>query len=110
VLLAADLSAGRIGGLDFNSNWSRLNGRYADRFVPNKPILCVLDKAYAWFPGDGLDVHVSKLRDQFPEKVRFSGKVGSYELWEIDLPIEKVLESETGTGLSAPAKSASMNK
>ncbi len=110
VLLTADLMHGRIGGVDYNSNWSRLNGRYADRFQKGEPIVCVLDKAYAWFPGDGLDEHLSALHQRNPETVRLSEKVGAYELWEIDLPLSRVLETEDSAGLPDRLKSASMNK
>lgn len=104
VLLTADLSAGKVGGMDFNSSWSRVRDRFRDRFETGKPFFCVIDRAHVWHPGDGLEPALGKLCADHPGKVRMRERILEFEIWEVDLSVDDLLRLQSGEGLPGGAE------
>jgi hypothetical protein len=91
-LLVADLTAGRVGGLEYQHAWPRLRQRYANRFVAGRPIVCVVDLGHR-LSGDGdLGQALYALALRRPGRVRRTGREGHYEIWEADLTLSELLE------------------
>ncbi len=92
----AVLSDGRVGALQYQSTWPRLRDRYRHRFVPGRPVLCVVDPVYPGTPEEDLGGHLRALAAAHPGRVRPAGTVGPFQLWEADLPLEEVLAPAGG--------------
>jgi hypothetical protein len=108
VQVVADLSRGRVGGIEFRSHWPRLGARYADRFDPAGPIVCVVDRAKA-----GLDDEPSALLDQFrtshPGRARLVAEVENYRVWRLDTTLVEFLAEPDGP-LPGPGDSAIVSR
>jgi len=96
LLLIADLTRGRVGGLEYRPYWSRLLDRYADRFVPGRPITCVNDLEYGRPPAEILGLRLRELARRHPGRVRPTWRRGPYEIWEADVPMAEILDPGPG--------------
>src|SRR5262245_5256154 len=91
-LLVANLTSGRVGAMQYHSSWPRLRDRYADRFLPGRPVTCVVDPDYPGAPCEDLGRHLRILAIAHPGAVRRVGEVGLFEVWEADVPLLEVLD------------------
>jgi hypothetical protein len=107
------LTSGRVGAVEYHPPWPRLRGRYAGRFVAGRPVVCVVDLgfpwptggAFGWPPSHDLGRALRRQSGEHPGRVRLACRVGPYEVWEVDRPLEEVLSAEPFP-LSSDAPSA----
>lgn len=93
VQVVADLSAGRVGGIEYRSSWPRIGRRYADRFDPRGPIICVADlDRLASDPPDEPGPRVRAFAAENPGRARLVAEVGHYEVWSLDVPLDEFLD------------------
>ena len=107
VQVVADLSGGRVGGVEYRSSWPRIGRRYADRFPSGEPIICVIDldrlgRDATDEPGPG----VRAFALAHPERARLVDTVEHYEVWSLDIPLDEFL----GEPLSAKEASAIVSR
>jgi hypothetical protein len=113
-LMVTNLSHGRVGALEFRSNWPRLAGRYLDRFPAGRPIACVVDTGLVSYSGTdasraastdiGPAIHELALR--YPDRVRLGWELGQYEVWEVDLPLSTINSGDSETARLSRALAA----
>jgi hypothetical protein len=95
----ANLTHGRVGGLEPRSIWNRIGARYRDRFEAGKPVVCVVDQRFpwairgegAWSPDEDFGLLLRGLAGQNPGRVRLVREVNRFEIWEVDLDLSRVL-------------------
>jgi hypothetical protein len=112
-LMVANLSSGRVGAVEYRPPWPRLRGRYAGRFIAGRPVSCVVDLgfpwptggAFGWPPSHDLGRALRGLSGTHPGQVRRTCRVGPYEVWEVNRPLEDLLQEEPWP-LSSGAPSA----
>jgi hypothetical protein len=92
VLIVADLTQARIAGLEYRSAWPRLRGRYAQRFIPGQPIVCVNDLEYGRPPIEDVGLRMRTLAHCYPGRVRRIWRQGQFEIWEANVPMEKLMD------------------
>ncbi len=90
-LLVADLTHGQIGAMEYQSYWPRLRDRYRDRFPAGRPIVCVVDPIHRRLAAENFGRMMRWLKQQHPGRVRLDRRVGPYEVWEADLPLDTIL-------------------
>lgn len=98
-LVVANLTHGAVGAIEFRPIWPRLGSRYLDRFPAGRPIACVVDRRFpvaergdgAGSTGQDFGRHLRGLSERYPGRVKPAGEVGSFEIWEVDLPLAEVL-------------------
>ena len=95
-LQVANLSSGRVGGLEYHSFWPRIHDRYADRFDDGGPYTCIVDRNIRWPRHEDLGLRLAELRRRFPGRIRRADNVGSYEIWEADVPLQAILAPDPG--------------
>ncbi|HEY2158904.1 MAG TPA: hypothetical protein VGH33_24955 [Isosphaeraceae bacterium] len=108
VQVVADLSHGHVGGIEFRSHWPRLGRRYADRFDPAGPIVCVVDRAKL-----SADDEPGSLVDEFvashPWRARLVAEVENYQVWRLDTTLDEFL-AEPGDPLPVGGDSAIVSR
>jgi hypothetical protein len=92
VLILADLTAGRLGGLEYHSFWPRVMNRYADRFPPGEPIVCVNDLKYGRPPIEDIGRRLHGLAGRHPYRVNRVWQEGQYEIWIADVPMNEIMD------------------
>ena len=92
VQVVADLSAGRIGGLEYHAFWPRLRDRYAGRFAECRPIVCVNDLRLGRPPIEDIGLRLRDLSGREPGRVRLVWRRDRYEIWEADVPMAAILD------------------
>lgn len=90
-LLVANLTHGEVGAVEYQTTWPRLGDRYAHRFLPGRPVVCVVDRDHGGID-DGLGLRVRALADRFPDRVRLARRLGPLEVWEAELTLAEVLD------------------
>ncbi len=105
VQVVANLSRGRVGGIEFRSYWPRLGRRYINRFDPRGPIVCVVDVDKSSPSGDEPGALVRQLVASRPERARLVAEVEHYQVWRLDLPLAEFL-GEPGAPLPIKEESA----
>jgi hypothetical protein len=98
-LMVANLTSGRVGALEFGARWPRLHDRYAGRFTPGAPVICVNDTTLTWFPGEARDgslqqrfgQRLDELARLDPGRVRRIETIDHFDIWQADLPLTTVL-------------------
>jgi hypothetical protein len=101
-LIVANLTHGNVGAVEYQPIWPRLGGRYLARFPAGRPLTCVVDRRFpwaidgegAWAPGQDFGRHLRGLSARHPGRARTAWEVGSFEVWEVDLPLAEVLAPE----------------
>jgi hypothetical protein len=114
-LMVANLSRGVVGAVEFRPKLARLGDRYARRFAPGAPVICVVDTALVWRPGEdpagalrpSLGPRVAALADRSPARVRLAWRTGPFEVWELALPLEQIVREDCAALL--PTGPASTN-
>jgi hypothetical protein len=91
VQVVADLSLGRVGGIEYHSFWPRLGRRYADRFDPRGPFICVVDLDKSNVTGDEPLGRVREFAASRPDRARLVAEVEHYQVWSLDLPLDEFL-------------------
>jgi hypothetical protein len=117
-LIVANLSHGAVGATEYQAIWPRLGDRYRDRFGAGIPVTCVVDLRYPWAsPGeDGWPVeqdlgrHLRGLSARNPGKLAKAWRLGSFEVWEVDLPLRDILDLEPEENASLPVNIAARPK
>jgi len=110
-LVVANLSHGAVGAIEYQSDWPRLGVRYLDRLRSGGSILCVTDRRFPWaIEGEGgwssrLDLgrHLRSLSARHPGRVRLSWTVGTFDVWEADLPLDEILAGDPDDAFSPVA-------
>jgi hypothetical protein len=90
-LLAVDLSAGSVGALEYQPIWPRLGRRYAGRFAPGRPVVCVVDRGHEAEPARSLRLRLDRLSRSPGGRVAPAWRVGPFEAWEVDRPLSEIL-------------------
>ncbi len=100
VQIVADLSRGQVGGMEFHSYWPRLGRRYADRFPPGEPIICVfdLDRVDLGPEEEEPGALVRRLAEESPARARLVAEVERYQVWRLDVPLEEFLAEPLPAG------------
>ncbi len=100
-VIVANLTHGAIGAVEYQPLWPRLGDRYLGRFATDRPLTCVVDLRFpwkdlgqAWGPEQDLGKHLRGLSQRFPGRVRPTGRVGTFEVWEVALPLSEILAVE----------------
>jgi hypothetical protein len=104
--VVADLSHGRVGGLEYRSRWPRIRVRYADRFRPEGPVVCVIDLDRRDDPADdepGRRIFGFVSKD--PGRAHLVAEVSHYRIWRLDTTLAEFLE-EPGSHLPGRPPSA----
>jgi hypothetical protein len=91
VQVVADLSHGRVGGIEFHPHWPRLGRRYADRFDPAGPIVCVFDRDKAGMGDDEPGSLVGQFVANHPGRARLVAEVENYRVWRLDTTLDEFL-------------------
>jgi hypothetical protein len=102
-LMVANLSAGRVGAIEYRPPWPRLRDRYASRFVAGQPIVCVVDLdfpwptggSFGWPPSHDLGKALHALAARYPGQVWQAWRVGRYAVWEVDRPLAEILGGDS---------------
>jgi hypothetical protein len=94
VLQVANFTHNRVGGLEFHSSWPRVRHRFADRFPPGQPLICVDDLGCDWTADENLSRRLEELARRYPGRVRLLDRVGAYPIWEVDRPMAEILAPE----------------
>ena len=98
--MVVNLTHGRVGALEYRPRWPRLDDRYADRFVPGQPVVCVDDPTLSRSPGedrqgalwsDSANVWTS-WPARIPGRVRRAWSIDHFEVWEADLPLAEIFD------------------
>jgi hypothetical protein len=113
-LMVVNLTHGRVGALEYRSRWPRLNDRYADRFAAAGPVTCVNDTTLSWSRGEDykgallkrFGQRLNELAEAYPGKVRRTGLIDHFEIWEADVPLAEIFD---GGALPLPSGPASAN-
>jgi hypothetical protein len=105
ILMVADLTRARVAGLEYHSYWPRLHDRYANRFEPGQPIVCVNDLEYGRPPIEDLGLRLRELSGRHPGRVRRLWRQGQYEIWEADVPISEIM-AKADLPASEPARAS----
>lgn len=90
-LHVANLTSGRVGVLEYHSFWPRIGDRYLNRIDPAKPVICVIDRGVNWPKREDLGQRLVELALQTPGKVQRIWTNGRFEVWEVDLTLERIL-------------------
>lgn len=101
-LVVANLTHGAVGAAEYQPIWPRLGDRYHARFAAGETITCVVDREYpwavrgegAWAPEQDFGRHLRGLSRRHPGRVKEAGSVGSFEVWEVNLPLPEILAPE----------------
>lgn len=101
-LVVANLTHGAVGAAEYQPIWPRLGDRYLTRFAAGRPISCVVDRKFpwavrgegAWAPEQDFGRHLRGLSGRHPGRVKAAGLVGSFEIWEVNLPLSEILAME----------------
>ena len=105
VQVVADLSRGRVGGIEYRSYWPRIGRRYADRFEAAGPIVCVVDLDKTSPTGDEPGARLRELAASRPDRARLVAEVEHYQVWRLDVPLAEFLDEPAdplpGEGASA---------
>ena len=91
VQVVADLSRGRVGGIEFRSYWPRLGRRYADRFDPAGPVVCVVDLDKPASNADEPGSLVRRFVEDHPGRARLVAQVENYRVWRLEMPLDSLL-------------------
>ncbi len=99
-LIVANLSHGHIGASEYQPIWPRLGSRYNDRFPAGQPVVCVTDRHFRSGQSEVADFEgqLKRLAARRPARVRRVNEVGSFEIWEVDLPLVEILTPEPDVG------------
>jgi hypothetical protein len=111
-LTVANLTHGRVGAMEYQALWPRLSRRYVKRFDPAGPVVCVTDRRFpwairgegAWSPEQDLRRHLLGLGGRYPGSIRLVQRLGPFEIWEADRPLEEVLAAEPGAARDGPRR------
>lgn len=95
----ANLSHGSVGAVEFRPLWSRLGRRYLGRFTAGRPFTCIVDRRFPWaIRGEGawareedLGRRLRELSARHPGKVQAAWNLGTFEVWDVDLPLAEIL-------------------
>ncbi len=91
-LLVAELTSGQVGAVEYHSTWPRLRDRYADRFKPGEPVVCVVDTNLHGPPTtEDLVGQLHALARLYPDRVGLDRRIGAFEIWHADLPLAEIL-------------------
>jgi hypothetical protein len=101
-LTLVNLTGGRVGALEYRTQWRRLDRRYDDRFVPGETVLCVNDPTLTWSLGPDragklhrdLGDRLGELARRYPDRVRRAWRIDHFEVWEVDLPVAEILDRD----------------
>jgi hypothetical protein len=110
-LIVANLTHGAVGAVEYQAIWPRLGDRYRDRFPADRPLTCIVDRRFpwairgegGWAPEQDFGRHLRGLSTRHPGRVKPAWTVGSFEVWEVDLPLDLVLALEPDSDESSPA-------
>lgn len=91
VVLVAELTAGRVGGLEYKPSWPRLRARYRSRFREGQPLVCVNDREPGRADEADLGARLHELARHHPERTCCVWCAGRYEIWKVDLPLRDLL-------------------
>jgi hypothetical protein len=102
-LIVANLTHGAVGAVEYQPMWPRIGQRYLSRFPADRPLTCVVDLRFPWaVPGEGewrreedFGRHLRGLARRYPGRVKKGWRVGSFEVWDVSLPLAEVLAAET---------------
>ncbi len=101
-LVVANLSHGAVGGIEYQPIWPRLGRRYLSRFPAGRALTCVVDRQFpwayhgegAWSPEQDFGRHLRGLAVRHPGQAMIVWEIGSFEVWEVILPLSEVLALE----------------
>jgi hypothetical protein len=91
VLILGDITQGRLGGLEYHSFWPRVGNRYASRFLPDEPIVCVNDLEYGRPPAEDIGLRLRALAERHPGRVKRVWHQRQYEIWEAEVPMAEIM-------------------
>jgi hypothetical protein len=105
VQVIADLSAGRVGGLEYRSHWPRIGDRYTNRFPADGPIICVVDlDRIGDLAGDEPGPRLREIIASLPGQAHLVAAVERYQVWLLDLTLAEFLDER---GVPLPERPAS---
>jgi hypothetical protein len=106
VQVVADLSHGRVGGLEYRSRWPRIRDRYAARFRTEDPVVCVVDLDRRDDPADDEPGRrILGFVSKEPGRAHLVAEVAHYQVWRLDTTLAEFLE-EPGSHLPGLPPSA----
>lgn len=109
VQVVADLTRGQVGGIEYHSYWPRLGRRYADRFDPVGPVVCVVDLDKPIPTPDEPGAVVREIAAARPARARLVAQVEHYQVWRLDVPLGEIL-GEPGSPLPGGGPSAIVSR
>ena len=112
VLMVANLTQGRVRGLEYRSRQPLRSNRYAERFGAGRPVTCVNDRTLSCFPGEDREgtlrnrfgERLEELARLYPGRVRRRWAIDHFEIWEAELPLAEILDRDA---LPLPTKPVS---
>ncbi|GAC1469802.1 MAG: hypothetical protein NVSMB9_14080 [Isosphaeraceae bacterium] len=101
-LMVANLTQGAVGGIEYQPIWPRLGDRYVPRLPAAGRLTCVVDLQFpwpirgagAWSTRQDFRRHLLGLSARHPGRINLGWELGSFEVWDVDLPLAEILSPE----------------